>query len=172
MPRDIDWDAIKAAYIAGSMGYRELARTYNVDFATLGRRARTEGWVAERKRVREDGHAAAIDAITEQRTRTLTAIMLGADRLTERIAQAAVDIDQARDLADAAKALKYAIDTIHVAYGIKTPAQLHRERMDEERLKIDRERLEMERKRQQDAASADDPVRIVIVQPGEVDGHA
>lgn len=168
MPRDIDWDAIKAAYIAGSMGYRELARTYNVDFATLGRRARTEGWVAERKRVREDGHAAAIDAITEQRARTLTAIMLGADRLTERIAQAAIDIDQARDLADAAKALKYAIDTIHVAYGIKTPAQLHRERMDEERLKIDRERLEMERKRDE-ADRNPPPMRIEVIAPaGEV----
>lgn len=168
MPRDIDWDAIKAAYIAGSMGYRELARTYNVDFATLGRRARAEGWVAERKRVREDGHAAAIDAITEQRTRTLTAIMLGADRLTERIAQAAIDIDQARDLADAAKALKYAIDTIHVAYGIKTPAQLHRERMDEERLKIDRERLEMERKRDE-ADRNPPPMRIEVIAPaGEV----
>lgn len=168
MPRDTDWDAIKAAYIAGSMGYRELARTYNVDFATLGRRARAEGWVAERKRVREDGHAAAIDAITEQRTRTLTAIMLGADRLTERIAQAAIDIDQARDLADAAKALKYAIDTIHVAYGIKTPAQLHRERMDEERLKIDRERLEMERKRDE-ADRNPPPMRIEVIAPaGEV----
>jgi hypothetical protein len=44
--------------------------------------------------------------------------------------------------------------------------------MDEERLKLDRERLEMERKRQQDADSADDPVRIVIVQPGDGDGHA
>jgi hypothetical protein len=168
MPRDTDWDAIKAAYIAGSMGYRELARTYNVDFATLGRRARAEGWVAERKRVREDGHAAAIEAITEQRTRTLTAIMLGADRLTERIAQAAIDIDQARDLADAAKALKYAIDTIHVAYGIKTPAQLHRERMDEERLKIDRERLEMERKRDE-ADRNPPPMRIEVIAPaGEV----
>jgi hypothetical protein len=168
MPRDTDWDAIKAAYIAGSMGYRELARTYNVDFATLGRRARAEGWVAERKRVREDGHAAAIDAITEQRTRTLTAIMLGADRLTERIAQAAIDIDQARDLADAAKALKYAIDTIHVAYGIKTPAQLHRERMDEERLKLDRERLEMERKRDE-ADRNPPPMRIEVIAPaGEV----
>lgn len=168
MSRDTDWDAIKAAYIAGSMGYRELARTYNVDFATLGRRARAEGWVAERKRVREDGHAAAIDAITEQRTRTLKAIMLGADRLTERIAQAAIDIDQARDLADAAKALKYAIDTIHVAYGIKTPAQLHRERMDEERLKIDRERLEMERKRDE-ADRNPPPMRIEVIAPaGEV----
>lgn len=168
MPRGIDWAELRSAYAAGSMGYRELAKMYGVSTTIVAKKAKEERWVEERKRVHAEASAAAVDAVTEQRTRTLTAIMLGADRLTERIAQAAIDMDQARDLADAAKALKYAIDTIHVAYGIKTPAQLHRERMDEERLKIDRERLEMERKRDE-ADRNPPPMRIEVIAPaGEV----
>ena len=43
--------------------------------------------------------------------------------------------------------------------------------MDEEKLKLERERLEMDRKRQ-DTESHADPVRIMIVQPGEEAGDA
>ena len=56
-------------------------------------------------------------------------------------------------------------------YGIQTPAQLHRQRMDEEKLKIERERFELEKKRQA-AVGNTEPVRIMIVKPEEVEGDA
>ena len=103
--------------------------------------------------------------------RSLANVMLAADKLADRIALNVDVLDNSRDTSDLAKALKYTIDTISQVYGIQTPAQLHRQKMDEERLKLDRERFEAEKSRQ-DAASNAEPVRIVIVKPEEVEGGA
>jgi hypothetical protein len=97
--------------------------------------------------------------------------MKAADKLSKRLIDDVDMLDGARDVSDIAKALKYAADTLAQVYGIQTPAQIHRQRMDEEKLKIERERFELEKKRQ-DAVSNTEPVRIMIVKPEEVEGDA
>ena len=98
-------------------------------------------------------------------------LMAAADKLSARLIDDMDAIANARDVSDVAKALKYAADTLAQVYGIQTPAQLHRQKMDEEKLKIERERFELEKKRQ-DAVGNTEPVRIMIVKPEEVDGDA
>lgn len=49
-----DWEAIKQAYIAGSVTYRELARRHGVSYADLARRGKEENWVAQRMGCRTD----------------------------------------------------------------------------------------------------------------------
>ena len=166
-----NWDAIKAEYIAGGISYRDLAKKYGVSYSQINARSKREGWIKSRDRCQAKATTKAIDIVAAQKARSLANIMLGADRLADRIAANSQMLDNARDASDLAKALKYTIDTIHQVYGIQTPAQLHRQKMDEEKLKIERERLEMEKKKQDAVANAE-PVRIMIVQPEGVEGDA
>lgn len=166
-----DWETIRAEYVAGDASYKELAAKYGVSYKQITTRGHDEKWAAERQKVREKAANRAADIVARQKARSLANVMLAADKLADRI-QLNVDIlDNARDTSDIAKALKYTIDTIHQVYGIQTPAQLHRQKMDEEKLKLERERLEMDRKRQ-DTESHAEPVRVMIVQPGEEAGDA
>lgn len=166
-----DWETIRAEYVAGDASYKDLAAKYGVSYKQITTRGHDEKWAAERQKVREKAANRAADIVARQKARSLANVMLAADKLADRI-QLNVDIlDNARDTSDIAKALKYTIDTIHQVYGIQTPAQLHRQKMDEEKLKLERERLEMDRKRQ-DTESHAEPVRVMIVQPGEEVGDA
>ena len=168
MADKINWDAIKAEYIAGGISQRELAEKYGVTPRMVADHCARDGWVKDKEKCRRKTVAKAVDIVAAQQARSLANIMLAADKLANRI-QTNVDIlDNARDTSDIAKALKYTIDTIHQVYGIQTPAQLHRQKMDEERLALDKQRLEMERKRQE-ADSTAEPVRIMIVKPEEAD---
>lgn len=166
-----DWETIRAEYVAGDASYKELAAKYGVSYKQITTRGHDEKWAAERQKVREKAANRAADIVARQKARSLANVMLAADKLANRIQLNADILDNARDTSDIAKALKYTIDTIHQVYGIQTPAQLHRQKMDEEKLKLERERLEMDKKRQ-DTESHADPVRIMIVQPGEEAGDA
>ena len=171
MADNVNWDAIKAEYIAGGISQRELAKKHGITARMVGDHASREGWAEQRERCRRKAVTKAIDKVATQKARSLANIMLAADKMADRLAANIDIIDSARDTSDIAKALKYAIDTIHQVYGIQTPAQIHRQRMDEEKLKLERERLEMDKKRQ-DTEAHSDPVRIVIVQPEEVEADA
>lgn len=166
-----DWDTIRAEYIAGGGSYKDLAAKYGVSYTQITQRGRDEGWTADREKARKKIANKAVDIASKQKARSLANIMLAADKMADRLAANIDIIASARDTSDIAKALKYTIDTIHQVYGIQTPAQIHRQRMDEEKLKIERERLEMDKKRQ-DAVGNTEPVRIVIVQPEEAEGNA
>lgn len=167
MATDINWEAAKAEYIAGGISQRELAEKYGVTERMVADRSAREGWTKQRERCRRKTVEKAIDKVSTQKARSLANIMLAADKMADRLAANIDILDSARDTSDIAKALKYTIDTIHQVYGIQTPAQLHRQKMDEEKLKIERERLEMDKKKQ-DAVTNAEPVRIMIVQPEEV----
>lgn len=54
MAQNPDWCAIKAEYIAGDIGYRELAKEWRVSFRTLAQRAQREGWVSLREKHRDE----------------------------------------------------------------------------------------------------------------------
>lgn len=166
-----DWETIRAEYIAGDASYRDLAAKYGVSYKQITTHGQNEKWAEDRKKVRQKAANRAADIVARQKARSLANVMLAADKLADRIALNVDVLDNSRDTSDLAKALKYTIDTISQVYGIQTPAQLHRQKMDEERLKLDRERFEAEKSRQ-DAASNAEPVRIVIVKPEEVEGGA
>ena len=127
-------------------------------------KCRDEGWRDDRATHQRKIAEKAVDIAVERQARSVANVMLAADRLADRLAGDVEGMATARDVADVAKALKYAIDTLTAVYGIQTPAQKHRQRMDEERLKMDKRRLELEISRQE-RDSNPPPVRIVIEQP-------
>ena len=166
-----DWDAIKAEYIAGGVSYKDLSSKYGVSYDLVTKKGREGKWNEAKQRVAKKATSKLVVIAADRQARSLSNIMTAADKLSNRLIDDMDAIANARDVSDIAKALKYAADTLAQVYGIQTPAQLHRQKMDEEKLKIERERLEMDKKKQ-DAVTNAEPVRIMIVQPEEVEGDA
>lgn len=164
-----DWDAIRADYVSGTMPLRELAKKHGVPAKSVTDHSSAEGWVAQRAQYRETTAAKFIDMSAERKARSLANVMTAADKLAERLIDDMEALATARDVSDVAKALKYAADTLAQVYGIMTPAQIHRQKMDEERLKMDKRRLELEEQAHEQAKNPPQ-VRIVIESPdGEDD---
>lgn len=166
-----DWEQIKAEYIAGGVSYRDLSAKYGVSYDLVTKKGREGEWNKAKQRVAQKATSKLVEITAGRQARSLSNIMTAADKLSSRLIDDMDAIANARDVSDIAKALKYAADTLAQVYGIQTPAQLHRQKMDEERLKLERERLEMDRKRQ-DTENHAEPVRVMIVQPGEEAGDA
>lgn len=166
-----DWDAIRAEYIAGSASYKDLAEKYGVSYAQITAKGRENDWAGERQKVRKKALSKTVTMAADRQAKAVGNLLDAADKLSKRLINDVDITDNARDVSDISKALKYAADVIAQLYGIQTPAQLHRQKMDEERLKLDRQRLEMDIKRQEQDANPP-PVRIVIEQPEgeELDG--
>lgn len=166
-----DWETIRAEYIATDISYKDLASKYGVSYDLVTKKGREGGWREARQKAREKATSKVVNIAADRRARSVGNIMKAADKLSKRLIDDVDLLDGARDVSDIAKALKYAADTLAQVYGIQTPAQIHRQRMDEEKLKIERERFELEKKRQ-DAVGNTEPVRIMIVKPEEVEGGA
>lgn len=162
-----DWDLIHKEYMEGDISYKDLAKKHGVTYRQITQRGRDENWPADREKTRKKAVAKTADIIASRQAKSIGNLMTAADKLSIRLIEDMDAVANARDVSDIAKALKYAADTLAQVYGIQTPAQIHRQKMDEEKLKIERERLEMDKKKQ-DSVSNVEPVRIMIVKPEEV----
>lgn len=166
-----DWDLLHKEYMESDISYTDLAKKHGVSYRHLTQRGREENWPKDREKTRKKAVSKTSDIIATRQAKSIANLMTAADKLSNRLIDDMDAVANARDVSDIAKALKYAADTLAQVYGIQTPAQLHRQKMDEEKLKIERERLEMDKKKQ-DAVTNAEPVRIMIVQPEEVEGDA
>ena len=93
-----DWEALKAAYIAGEQSYRTLAGEWGVPYATIRDRGSREGWVAAREAYRADVVARTLhrSAASEARdnARKLDTLRRSADILGEMILDVLQDAEQ------------------------------------------------------------------------------
>lgn len=71
---NVDWEKIKAEYLAGGTSYRKLAEKHGVPFSTLEKRARSESWSEQRKEVGDKAAAKARQKIVSQRVKDITAL--------------------------------------------------------------------------------------------------
>ena len=161
-----DWDAIRAEYISGSASYKDLAEKYGVSYAQITAKGRDNDWAGERQKVRKKALSKTVNMAADRQARAVGNLLDAADKLSRRLISDVDITDNARDVSDISKALKYAADVVAQLYGIQTPAQIHRQKMDEEKLALERKRLEMDIKRQE-IDNSTGPVRIMIVRPEE-----
>ena len=62
----VDWNAIKAEYIAGGTSYRKLAEKYGVSKSTLMKVAAREGWAELRKQNISKLEAKMVDSVSDE----------------------------------------------------------------------------------------------------------
>ena len=141
----LPWDEIKMEYLTTDTSYRKLAKKYGCSDPLIARRAKKEGWYAE-KQGRQKAITAAVSA----------AAQIDADTVVNKLcalreaAEAAVDIARERlkapsqmsgqDYRSYVAGLKDLNIMLRDFYDIPTPAQ-------REQLAMARERLELEKQR-------------------------
>lgn len=106
-----DWQKIKTEYITGNASYRELAQKYGVHRATIGQRAKDEGWVELRRQHTDKTQTKILEADTEEKVDRATKLMTVSDKLLQKV-EAYVDgadlisPTSAKNISDALKNIK------------------------------------------------------------------
>ena len=89
----MDWNKIKAEYIAGGTSYRKLCSKYDVGFNELQRVAKREKWVELRNRVKDKSETKMVDSISNDIANRSTKINDVADKLLDKISAFLDDFD-------------------------------------------------------------------------------
>ena len=92
----MDWNKLKAEYIAGGTSYRKLAEKYGVPFSTLKEHARKEKWTELREKARHKADTKFANIIGEKQANKSVKIDDVADKLLDKI----VDLLDALEVAD------------------------------------------------------------------------
>ena len=131
----MDWNKLKAEYIAGGTSYRKLAEKYGVSFNNLKNVAVKEGWAKLKEQAENKATTKMVNAISNDIAKKSTKINDVADKLLEKI----IDLLDASDLADSQtiKQCTSALKDIKDIKGIKSEIDLR-----EQEARIDKLRKE------------------------------
>ena len=108
----LDWNKIKAEYIAGGTSYRRLAEKYGIERNRLQKRATAERWVELRSRARVETESKIVDLVSSDAANRATQISDAADLLICKICEvissedAFIDTQGIKHLTSALKDLK------------------------------------------------------------------
>lgn len=91
----VDWIEIKADYVSGGGSYRDLSAKYGVGKNAIARRAKADNWGVERERQRDEIGTKVIQRVADRKVDRIARIMDIGDDLTDRLAQAVRELDQA-----------------------------------------------------------------------------
>ena len=105
----MDWNRIKAEYIAGGTSYRKLAKKYGVPFSNLKNIAVKEQWTQLREQAKNEQDSKLVESIGKRNAKIDDKYFRLVDKLLER-AEALIDITpdwSVNSLKEMATALKY-----------------------------------------------------------------
>ena len=148
----VDWNAIKAEYIAGGTSYRKLCEKYGVSRTTLQRKAKDENWVELRSQAEAKTESIIVKSVSRKKAKTADKIIDVADKLLNKISEFVETIPL--DMMSSTQALKHltsALKDLKDIKGFKTDADM---REQEARIR----NLE----RQAEAESTDNEIKVVI----------
>ena len=118
----MDWNKIKAEYIAGGTSYRKLADKYGVPRTTLERKAKDEKWAELRRQAEGKAEAKMLDAISTKSAKIDDKYFRLVDKLFTK-AEEVIDktpIWQVNSIKEMATALKY----LKECKGVKSDADM------------------------------------------------
>jgi cell division protein YceG involved in septum cleavage len=103
----VDWNAIKAEYIAGGISYRKLAEKYSVPFSTLSQMAMREKWTDLRQQTQHKTDTDLVKSIGKRNAKKSAKIDRLVDKLLDMIdVQMDRLIVEGKDVKSIASALK------------------------------------------------------------------
>lgn len=106
----VEWQKIKAEYIAGGTSYRKLAEKYVVPRSNIERKAKEEKWTELRRQAECKAEAKIVDAISKKGAKRANKIIDVADKLLDKISdlinEVPLDTQSIKHLTSAVKDLK------------------------------------------------------------------
>ena len=93
----INWDAMRAEYVAGGVSQQALAEKYGVPYSTLSRHAAAEKWAQARKAGREGMSDAGEDGNSQIAARLRRKLLMRIERVADEIPDGAVTEIKSQD---------------------------------------------------------------------------
>ena len=115
----MDWNKLKAEYIAGGISYRKLAEKYGVSFSTLRNIAIREKWTDLREQASNKAVTKLVESIADDNAKHTVDIYDVADKLLTKITDM---LGQQGLTTQSVKHLTSALKDIKDVKGIKTDA--------------------------------------------------
>lgn len=81
----MDWNAIRAEYLAGGTSYRKLAEKYQISLKTIEYRAKKEGWAKQRAQLEGKIRAKTDSDVVKKSVKKSVKINTVADKMLERL---------------------------------------------------------------------------------------
>ena len=116
----MDWNKIKAEYIAGGTSYRKLAEKYGVSRSKLQAIATRENWVDLKSQTQAKIESKTVESVSDQEAKKAVDINNVADKLLAKIETLAALVTDA----DSIKKLTSAIKDLKDIKGIKSEADM------------------------------------------------
>ena len=118
----MDWNRIKAEYIAGGTSYRKLAEKYGVPRTTLERKAKEEKWTELRRQAEGKAEAKIVNAISEKSAKIDDKYFRLVDKLMQKAEETIeqTPVWSVNALKEMATALKY----LKECKGVKSEADI------------------------------------------------
>lgn len=118
----MDWNKIKAEYIAGGTSYRKLCTKYGVPRTNLERKAKEEKWAELRRQAEGKAEAKIVDAISKQNAKVDDTYFRCVDKLMKKAEELieTTPIWQPQMLKDMATTMKY----LKECKGVKSEADM------------------------------------------------
>lgn len=106
----MDWNSIKAEYIAGGTSYRKLAEKYGISRSKLQARATREKWVDLQSHAQAKTESKIVETVSRKSAKNAVNIIDVADQLLNKISElvkaAPLDTQSMKHLTSALKDLK------------------------------------------------------------------
>lgn len=132
----MDWNKLKAEYIAGGTSYRKLAKKYGVSFSSVRFKAEQEKWTDLKAQAQHNADTRLVESIGEQNGTYTVSINDVADKLLNKISTM---MEQEGLTTQSIKHLTSAIKDIKDIKGIKSDIDLK-----EQNARIDKLQKEIE----------------------------
>lgn len=152
----MDWNKLKAEYIAGGTSYRKLCQKYDVSLNTLQQVAKREKWCELKKQAQDKSNAKMVNAISNDIAKKSTKINDVADKLLDKISDM---LDTFEFDTQAIKHLTSSLKDIKDIKGLKSDIDLR-----EQEARINKLRKEAEEE-QKDAT-------VTVILGGEAEDYA
>lgn len=94
----IDWLTIKSEYISTQISTRALALKHGVSYSTLEKRARKEGWAAERGRIVAEAWQKTAEATTSAKVDAMTSILKCGDKALALVNRRLDEMEQSGEI--------------------------------------------------------------------------
>jgi transposase-like protein len=117
----VDWNKIKAEYIAGGTSYRKLCEKYGVSRTTLQRKAKDEKWLDLRSQAEAKTETKIVDVVSNKEAEKAERIVDVANKLLDKIEEI---IDKAVTNTQSIKNLTSALKDLKEIKGCKSDADM------------------------------------------------
>ena len=150
----VDWNKLKAEYIAGGTSYRKLAKKYDIEYHSLQRIATKEGWAKLKSQAKAKSESKMVETIAKDISKKSVKINEVADKLLDKIV---LLLDESDGIdSQVIKQLTSSLKDIKDIKGVKSDIDLK-----EQNARIDKLRKDIEGNKNDD----DKPCGVVMMPP-------